>query len=29
MINSFTEGIQKTLIAETSKIFIEKEHNWN
>ena len=29
MINSFTEGIQKTLIAEASKILIEKEHNWN
>ena len=29
MINYFSERIQKTLVAETSKILIEKEHNWN
>ena len=29
MINSFTEGIQKQLTAETSKTLIENEHRWN
>ena len=29
VIKSFTEGIQKTLIADSSNILIEKEHNWN
>ena len=28
-IKSFTEGIQKTLIAESRKMLIEKGHNWN
>ena len=29
MISAFSERIQKALVAETSKILIEKEHNWN